>query len=133
MFNPNEFPDVPSGSVSERLVGLGYESFIRIDSTTLLTDTDTRRYSPESVPTTPLKQCQTKLYLFLGQSTDVFPMYVLFYSMIVHLLNKIYFRTRCCRPKFTLGRGAAALELNDFDSSARRFMIIKFSSFIRWG
>lgn len=49
VFNPNEFPDVPSGSVSERLVGLGYESFIRIDSNTLLTDKDTKRYSAESV------------------------------------------------------------------------------------
>lgn len=49
IFNPNEFPDVPSGSVSERLVALGYESFIRIDSNTLLTDKDTKRYSAEAV------------------------------------------------------------------------------------
>lgn len=49
MFNPNEFPDVPSGSVSEKLVDLGYESFIRIDSSTLITEEETRRYSSETV------------------------------------------------------------------------------------
>lgn len=49
VFNPNEFPDVPSGSVSERLIGLGYETFIRIDSKTLFTDDETKRYSAESV------------------------------------------------------------------------------------
>lgn len=49
VFNPTEFPDVPSGSVSEQLVGLGSENFIRIDSTTLITDLETKRFSSESV------------------------------------------------------------------------------------
>lgn len=49
VFNPYEFPDVPSGSVSEKLVDLGYETFIRIDSSTLVTEDETRRYSAQTV------------------------------------------------------------------------------------
>lgn len=49
IFNPNEFPDVPSGSVSEKLIELGTETFIRIDSITLQTEDEVHRYSPETV------------------------------------------------------------------------------------
>lgn len=49
VFNPNEFPDVPSGSVSEKLIELGTETYIRIDSITLQSDDDIHRYSAETV------------------------------------------------------------------------------------
>lgn len=49
IFNPPEFPDVPSGSALESLIPLGAETFIRIDSITLQTDTEAQSYSPETV------------------------------------------------------------------------------------
>lgn len=49
IFNPLEYPDVPSGGVSEKLVEVGTESFIQIDSLTFVTDDEARRYSPQTV------------------------------------------------------------------------------------
>lgn len=49
IFNPAEFPDVPSGSAVEIILQLGVETFVRIDSITLETDTEAQRYSPETV------------------------------------------------------------------------------------
>ena len=49
MFNPLEFPDVPSGSVSQAFVELGTEKFVRIDSTTLKAEDETRLYSSKTV------------------------------------------------------------------------------------
>lgn len=49
IFNPLEYPDVPSGGVSEKLVEVGTEAFIRIDSITFITNDESRRFAPETV------------------------------------------------------------------------------------
>ncbi len=49
IFNPLEYPDVPSGGVSEKLVEVGTEAFIRIDSVTFTTNEESRRFAPETV------------------------------------------------------------------------------------
>lgn len=73
VFNPNEFPDVPSGSVSEKLVTLGYETFIRIDSSTLITEDETRRYSSETVRMRVLEIPNIVLNIIWVQRGCLFP------------------------------------------------------------
>ncbi|KAJ6638607.1 Sodium channel protein Nach [Pseudolycoriella hygida] len=48
IFNPLEYPDIPSGGVSEKLVEVGTEAFIRIDSVTFMTTDESRRFSAET-------------------------------------------------------------------------------------
>ncbi|KAG4067013.1 hypothetical protein HA402_000004 [Bradysia odoriphaga] len=61
IFNPLEYPDVPSGGVSEKLVEVGTEAFIRIDSITFITNDESRRFAPE-----------TRSCLFSNERPDTF-------------------------------------------------------------
>ena len=47
--NPVDFPDGPSGSVSERFIQFGTETFVRIDAVTVRSVPDVFRYSIEKV------------------------------------------------------------------------------------
>lgn len=49
IFNPLEYPDAPSGGVSEKLVEVGTEAFIRVDSVTFITNDESRRFAPQTV------------------------------------------------------------------------------------
>ena len=47
--NPHEYPDSTSGSVIERFVRLGTETFLRVDGVTITSERDIMRYSADKV------------------------------------------------------------------------------------
>lgn len=47
--NPDEYPDSTSGSVVERFVRLGTETFLRVDGVTITSERDILRYSADKV------------------------------------------------------------------------------------
>lgn len=49
IFNPDEYPDSTSGSVQERFISPGTETFVRIDANLIQSQDSITQYSPEKV------------------------------------------------------------------------------------